>query len=291
MDYQYKIAGHRFRISFLNPADDSRLLPSFCPFVSDEEGDFMFSLSVDDTYTLGPAGDEVGRFDCGGNNFGVWRLPDGGYHFDISNEQKELCCLLQANADFSDCKAALTDAGMSHRHFGLNNALMLIYAFASAPHATLLMHASVVRNGGRGYLCLGRSGTGKSTHTRLWLDHIPGSDLMNDDNPVVRIEGGEVRVYGSPWSGKTPCYRNISAPVGAFLQLQQSPRNAIRKGSVLEGFSYLLPSVSTMKWDSRIHKAHCDTISDIIRLSPIYFLECRPDEEAARLSYHTLTGR
>lgn len=153
------------------------------------------------------------------------------------------------------------------------------------------MHASVIRNDGRGYLFLGKSGTGKSTHTRLWLSHIPGSDLMNDDNPVVRVVEGTVHVYGSPWSGKTPCYRRVSAPVGAFVQLRQCPENTIREESVLESFASLLPSVSTMKWDRRIHSAHCDTISDIIRLSPIYLLGCRPDEEAARLSFHTLTGR
>jgi hypothetical protein len=246
---------------------------------------------VDDAFRWPVTGEEVGQFDCGGNNFGVYRLPDGSYQFEICDEKKALCCLLQANADFSDCRAALVAESDAGRKFGLNNALMLVYAFASAPYATLLMHASVIRNDGRGYLFLGKSGTGKSTHTRLWLSHIPGSDLMNDDNPVVRVVEGTVYVYGSPWSGKTPCYRRVSAPVGAFVQLRQCPENTIRKESVLESFASLLPSVSTMKWDRRIHSAHCDTISDIIRLSPIYLLGCRPDEEAARQSFHTLTGR
>ena len=119
------------------------------------------------------------------------------------------------------------------------------------------------------------------TYTVVVEPH-PGLRLMNDDNPVVRVVEGTVYVYGSPWSGKTPCYRRVSAPVGAFVQLRQCPENTIRKESVLESFASLLPSVSTMKWDRRIHSAHCDTISDIIRLSPIYLLGCsrmkkRPD--------------
>lgn len=231
-------------------------MPSFSPFVSEEEGNLLFSLSVDDAFRWPVTGEEVGQFDCGGNNFGVYRLPDGSYQFEICDDKKDLCCYLQANADFSDCTAALVAGSEVGRKFGLNNALMLVYAFASAPYATLLMHASVIRNDGRGYLFLGKSGTGKSTHTRLWLSHIPGSDLMNDDNPVVRVVEGTVYVYGSPWSGKTPCYRRVSAPVGAFVQLRQCPENTIRKESVLESFASLLPSVSTMKWDRRIHSAH-----------------------------------
>ncbi len=292
MEYQYDIAGHLCRIVFHDPGNDSSLLPSFSPFVSEEEGDLLFRLSVDDAFRWPARGEEVGQFDSGGGNFGVYRLPDGGYQFEIRDERKDLCCLLQSNADFSDCTAALVAESGTGRKSGLNNALMLVYAFASAPYATLLMHASVVRNGGVGYLFLGKSGTGKSTHTRLWLSCIPGSDLMNDDNPVVRVVRGEkVYVFGSPWSGKTPCYRRTSAPVGAFVQLRQRPENTIRGESVLESFASLLPSVSTMKWDRRIHSAHCDTISDIIRLSPVFLLGCRPDEDAARLSFHTLTGR
>lgn len=155
----------------------------------------LFCLSVDDTFRWPVTGEEVGQFDCGGNNFGVYRLPDGSYQFEICDEKKALCCYLQANADFSDCMAALVAESEAGRKFGLNNALMLVYAFASAPYATLLMHASVIRNDGRGYLFLGKSGTGKSTHTRLWLSHIPGSDLMNDDNPVVRVVEGTVHVF------------------------------------------------------------------------------------------------
>ena len=289
--YRYKIAGHLCEIVFRNAGDDASLIASFAPFETAGEGGLLFRLVVNDAFSWEMQGDEVGQFDCGGNNFGVYRVRDGGYQFEICNERMQLCALMQANPDFSDCVVSLQRPHASDRDFGLNNALMLAYAFASAPYATLLMHASVVRNAGVGYLFLGKSGTGKSTHTRLWLQHIPGSDLMNDDNPVVRIEDGEARVYGSPWSGKTPCYRNVAAPVGGFVQLQQCPENSIRRENVLGSFASLLPSISTMKWDRRIYTAHCDTISDLIRKVPLFHLGCLPDEAAARLSYQTLTGK
>lgn len=289
MTHRYKIASHFCEISFAEPHNTSALLPSFAPFETTEEGTLLFQLTVDDSHQWVETGEEVGQFDCGGNNFGVYHSTDGTYRFELANECHLLCATLETDATFKKCTVALKATGHNDREFGLNNAIMLVYAFASAPYGTLLMHSSVVRNNGKGYLFLGLSGTGKSTHTRLWLQHIDGSDLMNDDNPVLRVDDEGVTVYGSPWSGKTPCYRNISAPVGALVQLQQRPENSIRSMKVLECFASMLPSISTMKWDKRIYTQHCDTITRMLQHVPMYHLGCLPDEEAARLSHETIT--
>lgn len=288
---RYQIAGHFCEVSFDDIAYGERLMPSYEPFRTTDEGDVLFRMIVDNTFSFSSMGKEVGQFDCGGNNFGVYLLDNGDYQFEISNEKGLMCALLQANATFTHCKVALVGKNVSECQFGLNNALMVVYAFASAPYKTLLIHSSVIRQNGKGHLFLGVSGTGKSTHSRLWLKYIEGSELMNDDNPVVRIVDGQPRVYGSPWSGKTPCYKNIMAPIGSFVQLQQKPENKIRRASVLEAFASLLPSVSTMKWDKVIYGQICDTISELIRLTPVYYLGCLPDEAAARLCYATVTSK
>ena len=112
---------------------------------------------------------------------------------------------------------------------------------------------------------------------------------MNDDNPIVRLTPeGIATVYGSPWSGKTPCYRNVEAPIGAFLQLKQAPYNKIRQQTVVESFASILPSCSVMKWDDRNYVSTCDTVSSIMQRVPTYLLECLPDEAACRLSYETI---
>ena len=195
---------------------------------------------------------------------------------------------MQASPDFKECIVAIKGETWSHRNYGLNNALMMAYAFASADQLTMLMHASVIRHQGKGYLMTAPSGTGKSTHTRLWYDNIPGCDLMNDDNPVVRVVDDEAIVYGSPWSGKTPCYRNIQAPVGGIVRIQQRPENTIRKLSSLEAFSNLLPAISNMKWDKRVYNGVCDGISELIRLCGMYELGCLPDAAAAHLCHDTV---
>lgn len=288
-----RIAEHLVGVEFCDTASDASLLPSFRPFlVGDDEQQAKpdMLMCVNDAYDFDDLQVvEVGQFDCGGCNHGVYQLEDGSYLFEISDVNGQLCAVMCSNPDFSLCRVALKGKGFSQRNFGLNNSLMIAYAFCFATKGTLLVHASVIRKDGYGYLMTAPSGTGKSTHTHLWYKNIPGCDLMNDDNPVVRYtpEGGAV-IYGSPWSGKTPCYRNIQAPIGAFVRIQQRPRNEIRKMVSVEAFTTLLPAVSSMKWDCRVYTAICHTISDIIRKVKVYELGCLPDAEAAKLCYETV---
>ena len=291
----YKVAGHALALAFSDAGTDEGLIPSFAPFRMAEEPEaLLFTMTVDDGQSPSgsdwqEAGREVGLFDCGGCNHGVFLMPDGGYRFEIHDAQDVLCCRMQSNADFSLCRASIYGSTWAQRNYGLNNALMMAFAFAAATHGTLLMHASVIRCEGRGYLMTAPSGTGKSTHTRLWYDNIPGCDLMNDDNPVVRTIGDEAIVYGSPWSGKTRCYRNIEAPIGGIVRIQQRPENSIRPLQVMEAYCNLLTAVSSMKWDKRVADGINDTLSSLIRLTPIYELGCLPNAEAAFLCHDTLT--
>lgn len=287
----YKVGDHVYSISFKDQTNTPALIPSSQPFLveqPDNDTKLLFQLTVDDNWRPSERGKEIGQFDCGGNNHGVYITTDGSYQVLVSDIRGRQCSLLQLSADFRTASVCL-NGNDDMRSFGLNNTLMMLYAFAGSVEHTLLMHASVVRKDGYGYLCLGVSGTGKSTHTSLWLRHIEGTDLMNDDNPVVRcFADGTVTVYGSPWSGKTPCYRNVSAPVGAFLQLRQAPYNKISRESVIKSLASLLPSCSVMKWDKLNYTSVCDTVSSIMERIPVYLLECLPDEAACRLSYETI---
>ena len=173
----------------------------------------------------------------------------------------------------------------------VNVALMLAFAFAGCRKDTLLIHASLVRKDGVGYPFIAQSGTGKSTHVGLWLQHIPGCDMMNDDNPFVRIIGGKPYIYGGPWSGKTPCYRNVKAPLGAVTRIDRAKQNSIERLHAAEAFTSLLPACSSMKWDKEIYDNICNTVAKIVETTPIYTLHCLPDKEAALLCCQTITKR
>lgn len=290
---KYRVAQHLFLVQ--SPDDHLDIptyIPSFAPFVSAEEGDVLFTLcaNIAEPHTF-KGWDEIGQFDCGGANHGVYIDADGNYGFEISlpGEGGPLSCTMMANPDFTQCEALIVPGQiLQHSQFGLNNAIMMAYAFASATYDTLLVHASVIRNNGYGYLFTAPSGTGKSTHTHLWYKNIPGCDLMNDDNPVVRVIDGKPIVFGSPWSGKTPCYRNIQAPIGAITRIEQAPYNKVQPMSPIEAFAMLLPAVSSMKWDRRVYNGVCQAISRLLPVTPIWRLECLPDADAAHVCYDAI---
>ena len=171
----------------------------------------------------------------------------------------------------------------------LKFALWLAVGFVAIPRQTVALHSSVIIYNNRAILFLGESGTGKSTHTKLWLEHIPGSRLLNDDSPVVRIEFvGENKlvpfVYGSPWSGKGRCHLNERYPVAAFVRLQKHPANKITKLNKLGAFGALYPSFPpAFIKDDYFDEQICGIISTIIMTTPVYRLQCLPDSAAAEL--------
>ena len=173
--------------------------------------------------------------------------------------------------------------------FQVNTSLMIQYTFATAGLGTLLLHASVTRYQGRGNLFFGVSGTGKSTHSRLWHEFVPESDLMNDDNPVIRFQDGQCLVYGSPWSGKTLCYRNVVAPVNALVRLEQYPQNRIERLHSLQAYASIIAAVSTIRWNHDLMSLLIPTIERVAMTIPCYQLKCRPDEEAVRVCKEAIT--
>ena len=292
--HDYTIAEHPIRIEFLEDGrNDTRLLPSFAPFELEgrhEEETLFFQLTVDDTMRPEPKErrERIRKFDTGNGETVVDLVDDGGYQYIIKDINGAECCLLRSDKEFRRCRCAL-NGNYNMRSFGLNNALMLIFAFAGSRHDTLLIHASLVRQNGYGYAFIAKSGTGKSTHVSLWLRHLPGCDLMNDDNPIVRIIDGEAYIFGGPWSGKTPCYRNVKARLGAITRIDRAPANSIERLAPIEAFASFLPSCSSMKWDEDIFNRICNTVTKIIETTAIYTLHCLPNEEAAILCNKTIS--
>lgn len=206
-----------------------------------------------------------------------YRLDEAGW-LVWKRESREITLLLKS------------DSSTEHKVFVVNNSLMLLYAMFTASMNTLLMHASVVTYSEKAFVFLGKSGTGKSTHSRLWLKHIAGTNLLNDDNPVIRIlDGGEIRVYGSPWSGKTPCYKNESAKLGAVVRLSQAPVNEIERLEGVAAYIAVLPSASGMKWDRKLTEGMHNTLTALAHGGCIFQLKCKPDREAAVLCNRVVT--
>ncbi len=173
----------------------------------------------------------------------------------------------------------------------LRFACWIAFGVLTAPRKAVAIHTSSIVFHDKAVIFLGESGTGKSTHTRLWRENIAGTTLLNDDSPIVRIHKGIPYVYGSPWSGKTPCYKTDSHELVGCVRLSQSPRNKIRKLNVMQAYAALHPSCPPdFAYDEKLYDYISRILNDILLSVPVYHLACLPDAEAARLSCKTIFG-
>lgn len=275
MKRSYIVAGHRFSLQMPENEALWGAMEQYAPFAAGESNlEPVFEMELADTIDMEGA-ESLYRDHPEEGQPPVEILRRGEDWFVKS------CCIIKASPDWK--KAQFCFNSPNHL-FSLNNALMICYAFATATLHTLEMHASVVVNSGKAFLFLARSGTGKSTHSQMWLRAIPGTELLNDDNPIVRIlDDGQVMVYGSPWSGKTPCYRNAQAPAGAFVHIKRAPYDKCSPLSTLEGYAIVYSSCSGFKADRKMGDAIHETVSAIAMKGICYTMECLPDEEAARV--------
>ena len=273
MTRHYNVAGHTFAIS--GRVELFEQMENLEPFAC-EGGEPLFSLTVE--IGTGPEYTEEYRWEEPYMTYIVYGHTASGN--DVFKFGKSL--FLICSKDYREGRIIMPECKFKTI---FNDALRMMYDLATAGKDTLHVHAAVVSCEGKGYLFLGPSGTGKSTHAQLWLKHFEGTELVNDDNPVVR----DGIVYGSPWSGKTPCYRNVSYPIGGIVRLSQAPYNKIRRLSGIEAYVDLAESVGGKIWDSRIAEGLHQAENKLASTVPMWHLECLPDEEAARLCYDTIT--
>lgn len=292
MHNYYKVAGHCFYVES-EMTVFCEMPENYSPFqIPEADGELLFSLEITDNL---PDGEMVlfhtdADLEPGMPQIDIFQQA-GGYLIEMRPVAgSNLISRLWTTSDFRKGLLHSWNSEVLGR-FPLDNSCMIMFAMASAPELTLAMHASVIEHKGKGYLFLGKSGTGKSTHSRLWLENIPQCRLLNDDNPVVRFSSqGELTVYGSPWSGKTPCYMNASAKVGAFVALAQYPENRIRRMGVLESMAVFFQSCSGLRQIESIADGLDDTVSRILETVPVYHLDCLPDSGAAILCHETVSS-
>lgn len=265
-------------------------LPNYAPFQSPITNDQcpIFVIHFNECEMPSPEGWEhvyTDRSDDDMPRIEMYRRPDV-WLFRISmSREGEVVSTMVCSHDWSDVQLY---SRAVYTRFAIDNAAMLVYAFATGDKKTLLFHSSVTVLNDKGHMFLGHSGTGKSTHSQQWKKAFPESWLLNDDNPVVRVlEDNTVRVYGSPWSGKTPCYKQQSVVLQALVQLAQAPENKMNKLRMSQAYPYILASVSGLKVMPEMMDHIYESIAQVLELVPVYKLECLPNEDAARLCAQT----
>lgn len=288
---------YRYSIADINIGSDRDLvllgLRGFVPFVATDDCDCDTHIRfVDDMSSLVdcPSSTIAKSYVSEADAEGEFLRTEHGYIYSIKGRSETLHTHFHIDPRTREITTNSNPQNLlevSLLRFGL----WMMFGVVLAQRDAIAIHSSVIEYKGRGVLFLGESGTGKSTHTRLWREHIEGAVLLNDDSPIVRIVDGEARVYGSPWSGKTPCYKSRHVAIGGFCRLSQAPHNAIRRLSTIASIGALLPSCPPQyAHDEYLQDAICRTLSQIIRRVGVYHLECLPNEEAVMLSRNTIIG-
>ena len=192
----------------------------------------------------------------------------------IENAPEEFC-IKYSPASKEDCEYIFT--GMSFYKQLIN-------------YGGIMLHSSAVVVDGRAYLFTAASGTGKSTHTALYLREFgERAYILNDDKPAIRFEDGGFYAYGTPWSGKHDFSANERVPVGGICVLSRGEKNEISriygKAAILGIYSQTLRPQSAKYMDKVL-----SIIEKMIEKIPVWDLKCNMEPEAARLSYEAMSN-
>ena len=202
--------------------------------------------------------------------------------------------IVQTDIDFEREKSEQEDRSEGHTVQHFSDAYLetlAVYrkiAEKMPEYDTVLFHGSAIAVDGAAYLFTARSGTGKSTHARLWRELLGEKTVMvNDDKPLIRITDKEVIIYGTPWDGKHHLSSNMSTPLKAICILERARDNSIREITKQEA----LPMLIQQAYRPVNPSVMARTLLLIDRLNvKFYRLGCNMDISAAELSYNTMKG-
>lgn len=153
-----------------------------------------------------------------------------------------------------------------------------------------LFHGSCLAVDGEAFIFTAKSGTGKSTHARLWRERFGDRCVMiNDDKPLIEVTDSGVTVWGTPWNGKHRLGTNTSAPLSAICILERAEENSIRRQSLLAVFPTVFSQTYRFADPDKMRKTLVLLETAMNRVG-LYRLGCNMDPSAADVSYNGMKG-
>ncbi len=157
-------------------------------------------------------------------------------------------------------------------------------------HDTVLFHGSAIAIDGVCYLFGAKSGTGKSTHARLWREAFGSRvQMVNDDKPLLHVAEAGTIVYGTPWDGKYHLSSNVAVPLRAICLLGRGSHNHICRIAGQDGYLELLGQTYRPADPASLAKT-LELVDSIVATVPLYRLSCNMELDAARVSYTAMSA-
>lgn len=154
-------------------------------------------------------------------------------------------------------------------------------------HDGMMLHSSCVEKDGYAYLFSAKSGTGKSTHTHLWLKNLEGTRIINDDKPALVLKNGKWYACGTPFSGKTDENVDVKVPIRALVFLHRSEKNEVKRMPVVQAIGMLLSQ--TIRPNSKeLAEKMLELADKLLTEVPVFSLGCNMDDDAAIVAYNEI---
>ena len=162
-------------------------------------------------------------------------------------------------------------------------------AEALLSRGVLLLHGSAVAVDGKGYLFTAKTGTGKSTHTRLWRQVFDNRAVMiNDDKPFVSVAPDGCRLWGAPWSGKHGLDTNLTVPLAGICILERGSENVIAPADPADVAAFLAHQCQLPRDTLALPRFHV-LLQGLLDTVPLWQMACTISPEAAQLAHQTMS--
>ncbi len=283
MKYNLKVADLFFKVDSIY---DSHTSEMFADYIIDDDACPTDAYRVECVLTQDELSEPTGkrltkREECNWYTDGVGKYTLSFY--DSSNEC--ICALMNYDNSAGEARIVLRDVktlyGVDTEYF-LYNIMERLFRLVLIFNGGFAVHASSIVHEGYGLAFSAESGTGKSTHTGLWLKNYPGTYILNDDGPAMRLINGEWYIYGTPWAGTTGINTNACVPLKSLVFLERNKVNKIRECSALESIPRLFEAIIHPTSDEIINLLFA-TVSSFLTMTKVCVLGCNISDEAPKV--------
>ncbi len=231
-------------------------------------------------YTVRLAGHNVlieSRYESSRRFFSDYTVPDERWEITARVEDSELDATVAEVQGITRETAELTGL-----YRPIAEAMPMLGGF--------VFHGAAISYGGRGYIFTAPSGTGKSTHIRLWRRYLGKAvDIVNGDKPIITVDDGGAVVHGTPWAGKERWQKNRSVPLGGICLLHRGEICTAKRASADEFLPFLICQTYRSA-DPAVMGKTMELLDAVLKEVPVYSLHCDVSEDAVRCSFEAMCG-